>query len=116
MAAMVLAAILAWTGSALARDPVTGLIDSFFHYPGQPPPQAGNCGAIAAKIGAENTWYGLYGGKRWQRNSHTGWFSAEGCFTSELQCQIWQQQALSFASDVVMTMSCQRGVPASALR
>ena len=64
MRSIVLAMVLA-TGlisSAAARDPLTGLVESFFNYEAPRPPTAGNCAAIATEIGTAATWYGEFSG------------------------------------------------------
>jgi hypothetical protein len=112
LAPVVLAATLALSGSAVARDPVTGLIDSFFHYEPPPPPLGGNCAEIAARIGPAATWYGRFAGKRRQVNDRNVPFSADGCFESQAECRIWQQQAISYADGPIIATSCRRGLPA----
>jgi len=117
ISAMVLAAILALTGSALARDPATGLIDSFVHYQPPPLPYARNCKATVAELGVAATWYGRYDGNLRQPNDRARWFSAEACFASEAECRRWQHQAMNFANDAVVSTSCWLGaVPARLLR
>jgi hypothetical protein len=101
---------LVWANPALARDPLTGLVDSFFTYRAPPPPRGGDCGGIAAEIGPASTWSGEFAGKRELPNDRFTTFSARACFHSEAACLVWQQQALNYAYGPVATMRCRPGL------
>ena len=81
-------------------------------YDGGPPP-GGDCNEIAARIGADATWYGEFSG-----NYHDSFremyfpVSARGCFTSEYECRRWQNEAMSFAGQGGMLYArCRQGAP-----
>lgn len=102
---------LATAGYYDHRGPVEGTIGSFFHYRTQPPPVGGDCDRIAAAIGPASTWYGEFAGRRRELNDRKFRpYSARGCFESEFQCRIWQQQAISYADGAIVFTSCRRGV------
>ena len=108
------AAILAavgMSGPAFARDPITGLVESFFNYEAPRPPPVGNCAAIATEIGAGSTWFGEFSGERWMHNDRFEPFASRGCFDSEIACRIWQQQALTYADGAISYMSCRPRIP-----
>jgi hypothetical protein len=114
LAAVVLT-LLSLSAPAAARDPVTGLVHSFFGgYRPPPYPAGGDCAAIAAAIGPQATWFGTFSGKRIEREESNA-FGAEGCFPSEIECRIWQQRAINYASAAVQFTSCRPGVPARLL-
>jgi hypothetical protein len=100
--AIALIAAFGLAGPAAARDPLTGLVHSFFRYRAPPPPVGGNCGAGAA-------WFGEFSGKRYLVNDRFRAFSARGCFESELACRVWQQQAITYAFGAISHTSCRPG-------
>lgn len=84
----------------------------FFDYQAPQPPVAGDCGAIAAQIGPEATWYGEFAGNRFddftERRSP---FSARGCFKSEFECRVWQNDGISYLGrGGIVYMRCTRGL------
>lgn len=101
--------IAAMAGPAAARDPLTDLVDSFFNYREPPPPRSGNCNEIASEVGPGAVWYGEFSGKRYQINDRFRMYSARGCFASEADCRIWQEQALTYASGAISQASCRPG-------
>jgi len=107
--AIVLIAAFGLAGPAAARDPLTGLVHSFFYYRAPPPPVGGDCSAIAAEIGPGVTWFGEFSGKRYLVNDRYRAFSARGCFESELACRIWQQRAITYAFGAISHTSCRPG-------
>ena len=110
--AVILATLLASAAPAAALDPVTGTLHSFFGgYRPAPPPQGGDCAAIAAAIGPEATWYGTFSGKRYGPNERYNAYGAEGCFDSERECRIWQQRAINYAFGPIQFTSCRPGAP-----
>ena len=110
--AAILAAVISLPGAAAAHDPVTGTLHSFFGgYRAPPPPVAGDCDAIAAALGPEATWYGTFGGKRLQANNKYNAYGTAGCFESEIDCRVWQQRAITYASGPVQFTSCRPGAP-----
>lgn len=111
LTACAIAALLLIGSPALARDPLTGLVESFFRYEAPRPPPAGNCAAIASEIGAGATWFGEFSGERWMHNDRFEPFASRGCFDSEFACRIWQQQALTYADGAISYMSCRPGIP-----
>jgi hypothetical protein len=85
--------LLLATTAAGSAGPFYGLFD----YDEPKPPVAGDCDAIAAKIGRDATWYGEFGGNRVDSYSdNRGPFSARGCFPSEGACRVWVQQAITY--------------------
>lgn len=109
VAATALGAVLLLFASPVAADPVTGLFYSFFNYEDSPPPVGGDCDAIAAAIGPDQTWYGEFSGRRLGYYHRSQPYGARGCFESEIACRIWQQQALSYAEGTLTYMSCRQG-------
>jgi hypothetical protein len=108
-----LAAMLTITTAGPAMsDPYSDPFYEFFHYEEAPLPVGGDCGAIAAAIGAEATWYGEFSGKRWDIYFDKLYpFAARGCFESELACRIWQHQALTYIGGGPMYYtSCRLGL------
>lgn len=90
-----------------AADPFYG----FFHYDEPKPPVAGDCGAIAAQIGPDATWHGEFSGRR-----HNGYspgyfpFFASGCFESEFECRVWQNDATTYLGQgPIVYTTCRRG-------
>ncbi len=111
-ALLLIALFIAGTGAAQARDPVTGLVHSFFGGYREPPyPAAGDCREIAAAIGPEATWFGSFSGNREVTYREYQPFGAQGCFPSEVHCRIWQHRAMNYAHGPVVVTSCRRGVP-----
>ncbi len=104
------ALLLSAAPAMAANDPVSGFVDSFFHYQAPQPPVGGDCNAIAAAIGPGQTWHGEFSGKRISENDTVLPYAARGCFESEIACRIWQQQALSYAEATMNYTSCRRGV------
>lgn len=106
--AILLIASLALHGAAPAT---ANPLAEFFRYERVTRPVAGECGAIAAEVGAASTWYGQYSGKRYDHftdNSHP--FSARGCFKSELACRIWQGRLMTYAEGGPVTVTrCRPG-------
>lgn len=112
VAALVLAAVLVLPGAAAARDPITGTLHSFFGgYRAPAPPVGGDCRAIAAALGPQSTWYGTFGGKRLQANDRYNAYGTAACFESELDCRVWQQQAINYAPGPITFTSCRPGAP-----
>jgi hypothetical protein len=103
-----LGAALLLMAAPAAADPVSGFIDNFFHYQEPPPPVGGDCAAIAAAIGPEQTWRGEFSGRRLGYYTRSVPYAARGCFESEVACRIWQQQALNYAEGRLTYMSCRR--------
>lgn len=100
---------LALLGAAPAR---ADFIGDFFRYEANPEPPAGDCRALAASYGAENVWYGEYSGKKfkeWDNGSLP--YGARGCFTSELECRVWQQRTITYAVGPIYVTRCVRGAP-----
>jgi hypothetical protein len=104
-----LLAILAIVASPAAADPFYGLFD--FEVPQRP--VAGDCAAIAAAIGPESTWYGVFSGKYIDdfRDVY-GPFAARGCFDSEFACRVWQNEAITYLNGgPLYHTSCRPGAP-----
>ncbi len=99
--------VIAASIAPAAADPLYGL----FRYDKPRPPVAGDCGAIAAAVGGEATWYGEFAGKRYDDFAdryHP--FSARGCFESEVACRIWTNQAITYLGRGPMVYAtCRRG-------
>ena len=115
--AVFLAALVASSAPAAAHDPITGTLHSFFGgYRAPQRPVGGNCSAIAAQVGPAATWLGTFGGKRVQPNDHYKAFGTQACFTSERDCRMWQQDAISYAQGPIQYTSCKLGVSARYLR
>ena len=85
---------------------------AFFNYQAPQPPVGGDCGAIAAQIGPEATWYGEFAGNRYDEYSeHYFPFSARGCFTSEYECRVWQNDGVSYLGrGGIVYMRCRQGL------
>jgi hypothetical protein len=106
------ALVLLITAAVGAGDPAAAYVFDLFDRPPPQPPVAGDCAAIAAKIGPEATWYGEFAGSR-----HSDFrdffdpFSARGCFRSEFQCRAWQNTAITYlgGGPVVYTF-CRQGL------
>jgi hypothetical protein len=96
--------------SPAAADPISGLFYNFFNYQEPPPPVAGDCGVIAAALGPDQTWYGEFSGRRYGTHERSLAYTTRGCFESEIDCRIWQQQALNYAYGRLTYMSCRQGV------
>jgi hypothetical protein len=112
LTATIHAALLLSAGPAAARDPLTGTIESFFGgYRPAPPPVGGDCGAVAAAIGPEATWFGTFSGKRRLPNERFQAFGAQACFDREADCRVWQQRAINYADGPIGFTSCRRGAP-----
>ena len=109
IAVLVFSVALMSAANFAAADPITGLVDSFFHYREPAPPMSGDCASISAAIGPQNTWYGEFSGRYLGRFERYQSYSARGCFDSEIACRIWQHQALTYASGPVLYMTCRRG-------
>lgn len=95
-----------WTGPASAY--IFDLLDRL------PPhaPVAGDCAAIAAKIGPDSTWYGEFAGKRYIEFRDFSYpFSARGCFRTEYECRAWQNVAITYlgSGPLVYTL-CRKGI------
>jgi hypothetical protein len=106
---LLICALLCVTDPAVARDPVTGLIHSFFYYQAPLPPVGGDCAAIAAEVGPASTWFGEFSGKRELVNERFTFYSTRGCFESEFACRVWQQQVLTYATGAITYTSCRPG-------
>jgi hypothetical protein len=102
------ALLLFATGSLASADP----LHDFFYYQSPQPPVAGSCPAIAASVGAANTWYGEFAGTRYDEFTERGVpFSARGCFDSEYACRAWQHTALTYIGQGRMVYTtCREGV------
>jgi hypothetical protein len=102
------------TAVALTGTAAAGPITDFFNYEAPRPPVAGNCAAIAATVGAQSTWYGDFAGDRYDRYTDKYQpFSARGCFTSEYECRVWHQVAISYLDGgKIIFARCRRGAPA----
>ena len=107
------AVIFAFVGLPAQAAP----FENFFRHQADRPPVAGSCPEVVASVGPQGAWFGRFSGQRFDSfvDSYKP-FAARGCFTSELACRIWQQQAISYidAGRIVAT-SCRRGVPGSEL-
>jgi hypothetical protein len=101
--------LFAAPANAGPSDPVSGFVHSFFYYQAPPPPVGGDCNAIAAAVGPDQTWYGEFSGKRITENDAVLPYAARGCFESEIACRIWQQRALTYAEGTMTYTSCRRG-------
>ncbi|MGH6925475.1 MAG: hypothetical protein ACRED5_17245, partial [Propylenella sp.] len=99
-------AIIAAAGTA-AADPFYG----FFDYQKAGPPVGGDCAAISAAIGRDATWYGEFSGRRWDNFTDKYYpFAAFGCFDSEFDCRVWQNQAITYLDRGPMNYStCRQG-------
>lgn len=73
--------------------------------------RCGDCRAIAAALGPQSTWYGTFGGKRLQANDRYNAYGTAACFESELDCRVWQQQAINYAPGPITFTSCRPGAP-----
>ena len=89
-----------------AADPITGLIESFFHYREPPPPVGGDCAAITGAVGPDRAWYGEFSGRRLGHYERYQSYAAKGCFPSEAACRFWQQQAITYADGPINYTSC----------
>ena len=79
------ALILAAVGAQAAAQP----FQDFFNYEAPRMPVAGSCDGAA--------WRGEFSGKRWDNfRDHYMPVAARGCFDSEIECRIWQQQAITY--------------------
>ena len=79
---ILLSSILAAAAMAYAAAPQIALAAA------HPRVEAGDCSALAAKLGAHNVW------RTWFQGSRQGLFQREDdaeapCFTSQLQCTQW---------------------------
>jgi hypothetical protein len=100
-------ALLATGGVAKA-----GPLYDFFYYDEPQPPVGGDCSAVAAAVGPENTWYGEFSGTRVALfNDRPTPFAAQGCFDSGYACRAWQNDALSYIGrgNIIYTRCTQGG-------
>ena len=101
-------------GVAIAASVSAGQAFAFLDYYQEPQaPQAGDCNAIAARIGPDATWYGEFAGNRYDEfNERRYPFSDRGCFPNEFECRAWQNQAVSYAGrGGIVYMRCRPGLP-----
>ena len=84
----------------------------FFDYQKPPPPVAGDCASIASRIGPAATWYGEFAGNYYDDfTDHRSPYSARGCFKSEYDCRVWQNQAISYIGQGgIIYMRCRQGI------
>lgn len=84
----------------------------FFDYQAPQPPVAGDCVAIAARIGPAATWYGEFAGNRYDDfTDQRSPFSARGCFRSEYDCRVWQNDGISYLGrGGIVYMRCRQGL------
>src|SRR5689334_14547742 len=69
----------------------------WFDYQKPPPPVGGDCDAIAGEIGRAATWYGEFSGNYYDDFTDYKYpYSARGCFRSEYECRVWQNDAISY--------------------
>jgi hypothetical protein len=106
VAAFVLALLL--TSGAAAANPIAG----FFYYEEPQAPVGGDCGAIAAAIGPEATWYGEFIGNYVDDFTDSkSAYSARGCFKSETACWAFLHTALTYVGrGELVHMYCRQGV------
>jgi len=84
----------------------------FFDYQAPRPPVGGDCAAISAEIGPQATWYGEFAGNWYDDfTDHRYPFSARGCFTSEYDCRVWQNEAVTYTGrGGIVYMRCRQGL------
>ena len=94
-------------GVAPARADFVG---DFFRYKPTPVPPVGDCGALSARYGSQNIWYGEFSGKK-HKPFNDGFlpYGARGCFTSEAECRVWQQRSITHAVGPIYITRCVPG-------
>jgi hypothetical protein len=84
----------------------------WFDYQKPSPPVGGDCDAIAGEIGPEATWYGEFAGNYYDDFTDYKYpYSARGCFRSEFDCRVWQNDAISYTGrGGIVAMRCRQGL------